>query len=98
MLKSICICTLTLGLTVAGAGLIPGRSAAVPAEAQELPTFEMMGMPITPVQVQVVGSAHVRERSPTPTLVLGGMPASPHQVSVLTPRRPTTLGTAARTQ
>ncbi len=55
-------------------------------EAAELPSFELMGFPITPVQVQVVGAAHVEERSPIPTLTLGGMPASPHQVSVLTPR------------
>jgi hypothetical protein len=55
------------------------------AAAAELPTFEMMGFPITPHQVQVVGAAHVQERSPTPTLTLGGMPASPHQVAVLTP-------------
>jgi hypothetical protein len=56
------------------------------AAAAELPTFEMTGFPITPHQVQVVGAAHVQERSPTPTLTLGGMPASPHQVTVLTPR------------
>jgi hypothetical protein len=55
-------------------------------EAAELPSFELMGCPITPVQVQVVGAAHVEERSPIPTLTLGGMPASPHQVSVLTSR------------
>lgn len=56
------------------------------AGAAELPTFERMGLPITLNQVQVVGAAHVQERSPTPTLTLGGMPASPHQVAVLTPR------------
>jgi hypothetical protein len=54
--------------------------------AAELPTFERMGFPITLHQVQVVGAAHVQERSPTPTLTLGGMPASPHQVAALTPR------------
>ncbi len=58
------------------------------AEAAELPSFEMLGLPITPVQVQVLGGSHVEERSPIPTLTLGGMPASPHQVSVLTRRSP----------
>jgi hypothetical protein len=66
----------TAALMLGGAG----------AAAAELPTFETMGFPITPHQVQVVGAARVQERSPTPTLMLGGMPASPHQVAVLTPR------------
>lgn len=56
------------------------------AAAAELPTFEVMGFPISPHQVQVVGATHVQERSPTSTFTLGGMPASPHQVAVLTPR------------
>jgi hypothetical protein len=56
------------------------------AAATELPTFEMLGFPITPHQVAVVGSAHIQERSPDVTLTLGGMPASPHQIAVLTPR------------
>ena len=43
-------------------------------------------MPITPVQVQLVGSAHVRERSPTPTLAVAGMPALPTRWPFLTPR------------
>jgi hypothetical protein len=59
------------------------------AEAAELPSFELRGFPISPVQVQLVGAFHVEERSPIPTLTLGGMPASPHQVSVLT--RPSTI-------
>jgi hypothetical protein len=56
------------------------------ASAAELPTYEVMGFPITPHQVAVVGAANVEEQSGTPTLTLGGMPASPHQVAVLTPR------------
>jgi hypothetical protein len=56
------------------------------AAAAELPTFELMGFPITTHQVAVLGPAHVRERLPTTTLTLGGIPASPHQVAVLTPR------------
>jgi len=58
------------------------------AKAEERPAFERFGFPITQTQVAVLGSAGVRERSPTPTptLMLYGMPASPHQVAVLSPR------------
>jgi hypothetical protein len=56
------------------------------AEASELPSFEMLGFPITWTQVSVLGSANVQESSAIPTLTLGGMPASPHQIAVLTPR------------
>jgi hypothetical protein len=61
------------------------------AAAAELPTFELMGFPITP---QVVGSAHVQEQVANSRLTLGEMPASPHQMAVLTPRS-RALGTAA---
>ena len=67
------------------------------ATAAEVPTYELMGFPITPHQFSVLGSANIQERSPTPSLVLGGMPASPHQVAVLTPRPKTTeQATAAK--
>ena len=56
------------------------------ATAGELPTYEIMGFPLTQHQLVVVRSALVQERSPTPTLTLGGMPASPLQIQVLTPR------------
>lgn len=56
------------------------------ASAADLPTFELMGFPISPHQSSVVGSARVQEQSPIPTLVLNSMPASPHQIAVLTPR------------
>ena len=65
------------------------------ARAAELPTYELMGFPISPHQLSVLGSAHVEERSPVPTLTLNGMPASPHQVAVLTPHRETIGMTAA---
>jgi hypothetical protein len=64
------------------------------AGAAEIPTYELMGFPITPHQMSVVGSANIQEQSPTSTLVLGGMPASPHQVAVLTLRARETLRTA----
>ena len=57
------------------------------AEASELPSFEILGFPITLAQVSVLGSADVQESSAIPTLTLGGTPASPHQVAVLTPAR-----------
>jgi hypothetical protein len=69
-------------MAATAAVLLSGASAI----AAELPTFEAMEFPITPVQTSVLGAAHVQERSPVPTLMLGGMPASPVQIAVLTPR------------
>ena len=60
----------TIGATVVVLG-------GINAKAEELPAFEKFGFPITQTQVSVLGSADVRERSPTPTLMLYGMPASP---------------------
>jgi hypothetical protein len=60
--------------------------SGINAKAEERPAFERFGFPIAQTQVAVLGSAGVRERSPTPTLTLYGMPASPHQVAVLSPR------------
>jgi hypothetical protein len=57
------------------------------AAAAELPTYESTGLPITALQVSVVGSAHVQEAASVPALTLGGMPASPHQIEVLTVRK-----------
>jgi hypothetical protein len=64
-------------VTLVGAGV----------EAAELPSYELMGFPITPHQISVVGSANVREQSPSFSLAMACMPASPHQMAVLTPRR-----------
>ena len=69
---------MSAGLAVA----LQGPNAA----AGELPTFELLGFPVSPHQVAVLGSANVEEQTPSPTLTWGGMPASPHQVAVLTPR------------
>jgi hypothetical protein len=76
------------------------------AEATELPSFEMLGFPITWTQVSVLGAANVQESSAIPTLTLGGIPAFPHQIAVLTPRprnaeqasttRLTTIGSSAQ--
>jgi hypothetical protein len=59
-----------------------------------LPTFEVAGFPISPLQVAVLGAALVEEGSATPTLKLAGMPASPHQIAVLTPRKPVKIVSA----
>jgi hypothetical protein len=47
--------------------MLDGASAA----AAELPTFELMGFPISPHQVQVVGATHIQERSPTSAFHVG---------------------------
>ena len=60
--------------------------------AAELPTYETRGLPISAVQVQVLGGANVRQQSQVPTSA-----ASPHQLSVLTPRTKLKTATAAST-
>jgi hypothetical protein len=59
---------------------------AAAASAAELPSYELAGFPINQHQWSDVGSANIKEQSPSPSLTMAGMPASPHQVSVLTPR------------
>ena len=61
-------------------------SSAAAATAAELPTFEIIGFPLTQHQLTVLHPGIVQERSPVPSLTLAGMPASPVQISVLTPR------------
>jgi hypothetical protein len=56
------------------------------ADATELPSYELMGYPITPHQFSVLGSANIKEQSPNPSITMAGMPASQHQVAVLTRR------------
>jgi hypothetical protein len=73
------------GAIAATAGLSMATSAIV--MASERPSFEMKSYPITPVQVQVLGGAGVKERAPAAGLTVAGMPASPAQITILTPRR-----------
>ena len=54
-----------------------------------LPTYEANGLPISPVQVALLGAANVREQSPAAAM------ASPHQLQVLTPRPKLRTATAA---
>jgi hypothetical protein len=70
-------------LSIAAAAMFLANGAD--AMAAEMPTFEVTGFPISPVQAQLMGAANVREQSPVATLASGGMSASPHQISVLTP-------------
>ena len=81
---------ITLSIAAATAILIAVGPAAL---AAELPTYEAAGLPISAMQVQVLGAANVREQSPVATST-----ATAHQLSVLTPRTKLTAATApART-
>jgi hypothetical protein len=108
MLSRIHVYATLLGLSLAGPGIAGGQwsQALMPDRATTaVPSYEVMGFPITPHQISIVGSAHVEEQSPSPSLMMAGMPASPHQIAVLTPRSgltakaaavtPTTVGRAA---
>ena len=79
-------------LSIAAAALI-SIAGGTAGFAAELPTYETTGLPISAVQVQVLGAADVREQSPVPTPT-----ASPHQLRVLTPRTKITTATAAPTR
>ncbi len=70
-------------LSIAAAILmIVGGTAAV---AAELPTYEANGLPVSPLQVRVLGAAHVEQQVAAPATV-----ASVHQAKVLSPRKVTT--------
>lgn len=74
--------------TIAAAVIsIAGATAGV---AAELPSYEARGLPISAVQVRVLGAADVREQSPVLTST-----ATAHQLGVLTPRKTRTAETAA---
>jgi hypothetical protein len=57
------------------------------AGVQEYPTYDCYGFPATPLQLQVIESKRVEERTTPSAVVLDGMPASPHQLAVLHLRR-----------
>lgn len=86
MLSRIYVYATSLGLLLAGPAVAVGQSSEAVmldrASAAAVPSFEVMGFPITPHQFSVVGSANVEEQSPSPSLMMAGMPASPHQVAV----------------
>ena len=73
-----------LSITSVAAFMLIGGAVA---SAQDLPAYEAMGFPISPVQVSILGcSAQVQERATGPTITIDGVPATPHQMTVLTPR------------
>ena len=79
-------------LIIAATGMLILIAAEV--SAAEVPSYELAGFPISPHQWSVVGSANIKEQSPSASLTMAGLPASPHQVAVLT-RRPTPTEEAA---
>ena len=78
-------------LSIAAAALI-SIAGATAGFAAELPSYEARGLPISAVQVGVLGAADVREQSPALTST-----ATAHQLSVLTPRTTRTAERAAPT-
>jgi hypothetical protein len=77
-------------LSIAAAAVILGGTAGF---AAELPSYEAKGLPISPVQVRVLGAANVQEQTPMPTSTI-----TPLQLSVLTPRTNITTATVAPTR
>ena len=80
----------SLSIAAAAMILIVGGTAGF---AAELPSYEAKGLPISPVQVRVLGAANVREQSPMPTTTV-----TPLQLSVLTPRTNITTATVTPTR
>ena len=76
-------------LSIAAAAVI-SIAGGTAGFAAELPTYEAAGLPISALQLQVLGAANVQEQSPVPTST-----ASPHQLRVLTPRTKMKTATVA---
>src|SRR5512138_1397529 len=75
-------------LTIAAAVIsIAGATAGM---AAELPTYETKGLPVSAVQLRVLGAADVRQQSPALTSTV-----TAHQLGVLTPRKTRTAETTA---
>jgi hypothetical protein len=70
-----------LSVIAAAALMISGATAA------ELPTYVVLGFPVTPHQLMVLGPGNAEQGAPPVTLTVAGMPASPHQIAVLTSRQ-----------
>jgi hypothetical protein len=76
-------------LSIAAAAI--SFTGATAGFAAELPSYEASGLPVSAVQVRVLGAANVQEQTPVPASTL-----TPLQLSVLTPRAKTTAATGAR--
>ena len=59
-------------ITIAIAAIGGPSTNQAGACGMNLPTFELMGFPVSPHQVAVMGSARVEESAAPPTLMLGG--------------------------
>lgn len=77
-------------LTIAAA--VISIAGATVAAAAELPTYETKGLPMSAVQLRVLGAADVTQQSPALTSTV-----TAHQLGVLTPRKTRTAETAAPT-
>ena len=77
----------SLSIAVATALSVAGSSAGF---AAELPSYETAGLPISTVQLRVLGVADVQQQAPVSTSTL-----TPVQLSVLTPRAKTKTATVA---
>jgi hypothetical protein len=69
----------TISLPIAAAAML-ALTAATGAVAAELPSYEKAGLPVSAVQLQVLGAENVQEAAPVATS------ATPVQLSVLAPR------------
>ncbi|MCA1452206.1 hypothetical protein I6F35_03115 [Bradyrhizobium sp. BRP22] len=76
-------------LTIAAA-LAISIAGGTASFAAELPTYAVKGLPISPVQIGLLGAANVQEQPQ-----VAPSAASPHQLSVLTPRPKVRAATAA---
>ena len=73
-------------LTIAAA--VISIAAATAGVAAELPSYETKGLPVSAVQLRVLGAADVTQQSPALTSTV-----TAHQLSVLTPRKTRTAET-----
>jgi hypothetical protein len=78
-LRSITVKKLTFSISAAALAIALSAAAAF---AAELPTYEAAGIPVSPVQVRVLGAAHVEQQVTAPESAV-----TVHQASVLTPRK-----------
>ena len=69
----------TISLSIAAAAML-ALTAATGAIAAELPSYEKAGLPVSAVQLQVLGAENVEQAAPVATS------ATPVQLSVLAPR------------
>jgi hypothetical protein len=79
----------TISLTIAAT--VIALAGATTGFAAELPSYEANALPISQVQVAVLGAAHVDQQ-----VQAAPVSATPHQLGVLTPRAKTTAS-AGRT-